>query len=113
MLVPVWWAVILAVAACSSSTSPGPGQNEQETSGFGSQQIESGSRLYDAYCSGCHGGQMIDPGGGYFDLRTLTESEADRFRNSVLNGKNNMPPFRGALTPQEVDDLFAYVIAGE
>ena len=61
----------------------------------------------------CHGEHMADPGGGYFDLRTFPPDQKARFVNSVTNGKNNMPPWRSVLSAEDIDSLFAYVVAGE
>jgi mono/diheme cytochrome c family protein len=29
----------------------------------------------------------------------------------VTNGRNNMPPFRGAFTPEQIRDVSSYVVA--
>jgi mono/diheme cytochrome c family protein len=31
----------------------------------------------------------------------------------VTNGKNSMPPWGGLLKPEEIEELWAYVVAGE
>ena len=36
-----------------------------------------------------------------------------RFVDSVTNGKRNMPPWDDVLDPEEIEALWAYVIAGE
>ena len=46
-----------------------------------------------------------------FDLRKLKASERPRFENSVLNGKNAMPPWRGVLKEGDLDALWAYIRA--
>lgn len=89
------------------------GFGQAATQTFTAEQIRVGAGLYEANCAQCHGAHMIDPGGGYFDLRTFPADQHSRFINSVSNGKNNMPPWRSLLTPQQIDDLFAYVVAGE
>ena len=33
--------------------------------------------------------------------------------NSVAKGKNSMPPWDGLLKPEEIEALWAYVVAGE
>jgi mono/diheme cytochrome c family protein len=30
----------------------------------------------------------------------------------VTNGRNNMPPFRGAFTPEQIRDVSVYVVEG-
>jgi mono/diheme cytochrome c family protein len=54
---------------------------------------------------------MADPEGA-FDLRTFPHDQRARFVNSVTNGKNSMPPWGGLLKPEEIEELWAYVVAG-
>jgi mono/diheme cytochrome c family protein len=46
-------------------------------------------------------------------LRKFPHDQRSRFINSVTNGKNQMPPWRGQLKPEEIEALWAYVVAGE
>ena len=86
----------------------------QSTEGekFSSEQIQSGSRIYAQNCAPCHGPRMSDPEGA-FDLRKFPRDERTRFINSVSNGKNSMPPWRGLLSPEDIASLWAYLVAGE
>jgi mono/diheme cytochrome c family protein len=77
------------------------------------EQIAAGASLYEMHCAMCHGEHMREPGGGYFNLRTFPADRKPRFVNSVTNGKNSMPPWRSVLSPEDIDKLWAYVIAGE
>ena len=79
---------------------------------FTKRQIAQGAAIFARNCSPCHGAHMEDPGGA-FDLRTFPPEQHDRFVNSVTNGKNGMPPWGGLLKPEEIEDLWAYVLAGE
>jgi mono/diheme cytochrome c family protein len=79
---------------------------------FTSAQIRTGADLFARHCSACHGMRMNKPEVG-FDLRTFPHDQRDRFVNSVSKGKNAMPPWGGLLKPDEIDALWAYVIAGE
>ena len=36
---------------------------------------------------------------------------AHRFVNSVLNGKNQMPPWRGVLDTEQMKSIWAYIRA--
>jgi mono/diheme cytochrome c family protein len=89
------------------------GEDANAVPSFTPAQIAAGAELYEANCAMCHGEHMVDPGGGFFDLRTFPPEQKARFVNSVSNGKNNMPPWRGVLKPEDIDSLFAYVVAGE
>ncbi len=71
-----------------------------------------GAEVYATYCVTCHGWQMDYPGGS-FDLRTFPSGQFERFANSVIKGKNNMPPWGEVLQPGDIEALWAYVMAGE
>ena len=71
-----------------------------------------GSSLYENYCATCHGEQLHNTSGGVtFDLQRLRPDEHERFVHSVLNGKNQMPPWRGVLDDNQIDDIWAYIRA--
>jgi mono/diheme cytochrome c family protein len=70
--------------------------------------IDAGAAVYENHCSVCHGPRLRNPGGS-FDLRSLTETERERFDIGVLDGKNMMPPWRGTVSQEELDQLWAYV----
>jgi len=71
-----------------------------------------GERIYEDYCATCHGEQLQNNSNGLtFDLRRLKSDEYPRFVNSVSNGKNKMPPWKGVLTETQIKDLWAYIRA--
>jgi mono/diheme cytochrome c family protein len=75
-------------------------------------QAEAGAAIYDDYCSRCHGEGLRNTSGGVtFDLRRLHPNEHERFLNSVLNGKKDMPPWRGVLRPDQIEEVWAYIRA--
>ena len=79
---------------------------------FPAEQIKQGADTYARHCSPCHGVRMKNPEGA-FDLMTFPKDQDGRFRNSVAKGKNSMPPWESLLKPEEIDALWAYVVAGE
>jgi mono/diheme cytochrome c family protein len=79
---------------------------------FTPEQIKLGSDTYSRHCSPCHGVRMEKPEGA-FDLKTFPPDQQSRFQNSVAKGKNSMPPWDGLLKKEEIDALWAYVVAGE
>jgi mono/diheme cytochrome c family protein len=73
-------------------------------------KIEAGENVYNTNCQVCHGEQLVNTG-QTFDLRRLKDNERARFENSVRNGKNQMPPWKGVLTDQEIDQVWNYIRA--
>ncbi len=78
----------------------------------GSEQVAAGERVYSDYCSNCHGEGLRNTSGGVtFDLRRLRSEDRDRFVGAVLDGKRQMPPWRGALDIEQIESIWAYIRA--
>jgi mono/diheme cytochrome c family protein len=75
------------------------------------QAVRRGARIYSNNCSNCHGDDLQNNSPIAFDLRRLHDEEHLRFVTSVTNGKNAMPSWDGALTPEQIEDVWAYVRA--
>ena len=76
-------------------------------------QVARGKALYGTNCLHCHGINMVTPGTVAFDLREFPHDDKARFVNSVTHGKNNrMPPWGDILKPEDIDNLWAYVLTG-
>jgi mono/diheme cytochrome c family protein len=73
-------------------------------------QIDAGESVYNNNCQICHGERLVSTG-QTFDLRRLTENDRARFDKSVRNGKNQMPPWKGVLTDEEIDQVWQYIRA--
>ena len=74
--------------------------------------VEKGDTLYHNRCAGCHGEQLkAFAGGPAFDLRRLRPDDHDRFVESVISGKDNMPSWYGILKPDEIEAIWAYIRA--
>jgi mono/diheme cytochrome c family protein len=101
-------AVTMAVALAWATASAQKSAQQK----FSAKQIRAGATLFAQNCAPCHGAHMADPEGA-FDLRTFPHDQRDRFVDSVTHGKNSMPPWGGALKPEEIEALWAYVVAGE
>ena len=75
-------------------------------------KAEEGEQVYENYCVNCHGEGLHNTSGGVtFDLRKLRPDEHDRFINSVTNGKNQMPPWKGVLDRDKMEAVWAYIRA--
>ena len=79
---------------------------------FAPEKVKQGATIYAQTCAPCHGPRMADPEGA-FDLRTFPPDQKSRFLTSVTKGKNSMPPWGGLFSPDEIEALWAYVMAGE
>jgi mono/diheme cytochrome c family protein len=79
----------------------------------GAEEISTstGARIYDKNCSQCHGDDLQNNSGVAFDLRRLKADEHSRFVDSVLQGKRAMPSWEGALSMEQIENLWAYVRA--
>jgi mono/diheme cytochrome c family protein len=75
-------------------------------------KVEAGATIYGDYCSNCHGDELRNTSGGVtFDLRRLRPEDHDRFVNSVLDGKRQMPAWRGVLDQQKIEAVWAFIRA--
>ncbi|MDB5811201.1 MAG: cytochrome c55X [Betaproteobacteria bacterium] len=78
---------------------------------FPPDQIKRGAATFAEYCTPCHGERMSNP--ELFNLKKFPPDQRARFINSVSNGKNAMPPWRGQLKPDDIEALWSYVSTGE
>jgi mono/diheme cytochrome c family protein len=51
--------------------------------------------------------------GDEVNLRGFPRDQKSRFFVMVTKGKNNMPPWGDVLKPEDLEALWAYVVAGE
>jgi mono/diheme cytochrome c family protein len=91
--------------------APAPASSE-EAQKFTPEQVSAGAEIYSTNCSPCHGARMQDPGSA-FNLRKFPHDQRDRFINSIVRGKNQMPPWGDFFKPDQLDALWAYIVAGE
>ena len=92
-------AALLCLTTLTARAAPDPAQ------------VELGGQLYLQMCRQCHGQELRSPGVGSFDLRQFPPDDTQRFHESVMHGKNAMPAHDDILTDDDVDALFAYVVA--
>lgn len=85
--------------------------------GLGPQQAE-GRHIYDQYCDRCHSpyssrGRQGPSLKGVFKKQYLSASglpaNDDRVRDIVTIGRNKMEGFGNILTPEQVNELLAYL----
>jgi mono/diheme cytochrome c family protein len=77
-----------------------------------SEEVRKGADLYEAHCQTCHGPRLANPPWAP-DLRKFPREDRARFVDTVTYGKRGMPPWDDVLKPEDIDALWAYVVAGE
>jgi cytochrome c6 len=76
--------------------------------------LEQGAAIFEANCAGCHinGGNIVRRGKN-LKQKALKRNNVDNLATVVelvTNGKNNMSAYRDRLTPQEIEEVSAYVL---
>jgi mono/diheme cytochrome c family protein len=104
--------VLQAVAGAVALAAGMYAQAQEAAEKFAPEQIKAGAALYAANCESCHGVRMLGPQWG-IDLAKFPRDNPKRFVYSVTNGTKAMPPWGDVLKPQEIQALWAYVVAGE
>ena len=101
----VRWSWAALIAGCAASAPPVATQPDS-ASPIGNGELGAGT--YRATCLPCHGEDgRGGPGGG----APLTTAREIRFViDTVTYGQNNMPPFGGALTPDQIAAVSTYVV---
>lgn len=70
-----------------------------------------GAQTFLKYCAGCHGfeGEAVYEHAPSFSLGERMQKDDRELLQSVLNGKNNMPPWRDKLPIQDLRNAIAYL----
>ena len=102
-------AALIFCAALVGSAALGQDKAESQ---FPAEKIEKGRALYAANCESCHGVKMVGPQWA-IDLKKFPHDSPRRFADSVANGIRGMPPWGDVLKAEDIDALWAYVVAGE
>src|SRR5262245_48375391 len=84
----------------------------EEAQKFTPEQIRAGAEIYSINCSPCHGARLQGVGSA-FDLKKFPPDQRERFFTSIIRGKNQMPPWGDFFKPDQLEALWAYVMAGE
>lgn len=76
--------------------------------GFGSGHTGEGQTLYEHHCARCHG---ADGARGLFGARNLQKSMLPdtAIALQIRNGKKIMPAFKKKLSPDQINELSAYI----
>jgi mono/diheme cytochrome c family protein len=108
------FAALTAAAAMQWQIAYAEDDNRSAASGQPDPETAvKGKTLYMHHCSHCHGFNMVNAGTVAFDLRQFPHNDKARFVHSVTEGKNGrMPQWGDLLKPQEIDEIWAYVLTG-
>jgi mono/diheme cytochrome c family protein len=74
--------------------------------------VAQGRDLYNTLCARCHGMNLTHPQPPAPDLHNYPKSRHADFVAMVENGKGEMPPWKGMLSPQQIDQIWSYVKSG-
>ena len=92
-------AAVLAAAPATAGDAPR----------FSAEAVDKGREQYNRICVQCHGRNLINAGTTVYDLRKFPVDQPERFKQSVMQGRGAMPSWKEALTPEQIDWLWAYV----
>jgi mono/diheme cytochrome c family protein len=98
------WPVHALAASCLAALMLSPAAAQDVSAA-------AGARIYEKYCSNCHGDDLQNNSNVAFDLRRLKADEHPRFADSVLHGKKAMPAWQGVLNADQLEALWAYIRA--
>jgi mono/diheme cytochrome c family protein len=87
-----------------------PAAPAQETTAADKAKIEAGETVYNTHCAVCHGDNLVNSG-QFPNLRRLTVNDRAKFDTTVRNGRNQMPPWKGELSDDEIDQIWHYIRA--
>ncbi|MFL6797249.1 MAG: c-type cytochrome [Xanthobacteraceae bacterium] len=71
-------------------------------------KIAAGEEVYNTYCAVCHGDRLVSTG-QFPNLRRLTPDDRAKFESTVRDGRNQMPPWKGVISDEQIDQIWAYV----
>jgi quinohemoprotein ethanol dehydrogenase len=97
-----------AVTGAAVAGAAGTAVPAQTAGGEASADLADGQRLFEETCVICHGPDGKGGQGGGAPLENMT-SVANAIQ-TITDGRNNMPPFTGILTAEQIRDVASYVV---
>ncbi len=100
----IFFAVIagFAITSCNSNRSDAPKT-------VAVTESSPGKDVFTKYCRLCHGSKGDLGLSGSANL-TITALSLEEIKQVVINGRKAMPAWGHQLTPQEIDEVSAYVL---
>jgi mono/diheme cytochrome c family protein len=75
----------------------------------GAPDVAAGKELYGRFCVACHGEEGLGGHGGGASLATIANDLPAIYATANTGKNQNMPPFKGALKPEELRDIAGYI----
>ncbi|MBP7272717.1 MAG: cytochrome c [Saprospiraceae bacterium] len=94
---------IFVVIACADNSQ----NNTFNSDGSNAANVLDGSRIFQKNCTACHGATGTLGMNGAKDL-TQSNLSIDERIQIITNGKKLMTPFKGMLTPEEIEAVALY-----
>jgi mono/diheme cytochrome c family protein len=106
-------AAAAVAAAAASAAAPGPAAIAVVAApappAADAAAVEAGRRAYVSTCARCHGINLVTTSSVFYDLRTFPKGEKERFVDSVVNGKRQMPAWGSLMKPEAIDAIWLYI----
>jgi mono/diheme cytochrome c family protein len=97
-------------AAPPAKEGEGGESGEEGKATAAAPDAEAGGEVFSENCSVCHGADGHGGNGGP-DLRTMPKAKEQKgAEEQVTNGGGGMPPFKGTLSEEEIQNVAAYVV---
>ena len=71
--------------------------------------VEQGRKVYQQFCSVCHGVDMKNPIEGAANLRVYPNDQFTKWKEIVAKGKGDMPAWEEVLREHEYDQIWTYI----
>jgi mono/diheme cytochrome c family protein len=75
----------------------------------GDANLVAGKELFERFCVACHGDTGLGGHGGGASLDKISADPGAVYATVNLGKNQNMPPFKGALKPEEIRDIAGYI----
>jgi mono/diheme cytochrome c family protein len=96
-------------AGAAAAAAGAPSAPEFPAMPAGAPDVTAGKELYGRFCVACHGDTGLGGHGGGASLATISADIPSIYATANLGKNQNMPPFKGALKPEEIRDIAGYI----
>jgi mono/diheme cytochrome c family protein len=94
---------ILSISLAMCALAAAPAASAQDAA-----LVDAGAQVYEMHCAECHGERLRSTGVA-FNLKLLAADERPRFDKALGEGKGQMPAWKGTLSAEQFDQLWAYI----